>query len=416
MDEGLSDVAMESVMGMFEHHSRSQREDASTLGKPCNAHVCLISLLTTLLTTHCEYNRFFSLDSRVASSLSYLQLGLSTGSCCGTRMMSLRYSDLTTRPTPFTIHCHHKNQLGGYGLVSSWRNTSNCQQEVNKQIEKRSITMGSEVVASNDLAVVEDDWKLPMDFELFAAFVQQKVYYSASDHFVIECVESLTPLDMTSLSSGTHDATGLCAWRGAFLLLSMLDQIQEFIQGSRNVLELGAGTGLDGIALLKSGIASTMCFTDADPSANGLCRRNCETNQLLPSSYHIEELRWGEPLPSSIQPQYFDAVIAADVIYDIGLLPILLQSAADCLRADGHLILSHVPRASYNTNHPPVDSLEQLIILRAKETGFELARVMRPDPNAETWTAPCQSLNYMVGGSFEDMSDVGASILIFRRI
>ncbi|GKY99531.1 hypothetical protein MPSEU_000907200 [Mayamaea pseudoterrestris] len=149
-------------------------------------------------------------------------------------------------------------------------------------VESADITQNDE--RFDDAAAFDDDWQLPLDFHLFANFVPHKVYYSATSYFTIDCVESLTPIDMTSLSSGAHDATGLCAWRGAFLLVAMMDALQDFVTGNRNVLELGSGTGVGGIALLKAGLASTLCFSDADPAAIQLCRRNCITNNLPLSS------------------------------------------------------------------------------------------------------------------------------------
>jgi ribosomal protein L11 methylase PrmA len=269
------------------------------------------------------------------------------------------------------------------------------------------------------IAITEDDWKLPLDFQLFAEFLQHKVYYSADDYFLIECVESLTPLDMISLSNGIHDATGLCVWRGAFLFVSLLKELDEyFVNKDAHVLELGAGTGIGGIALLKSQLAAKVCFTDGDPSANELCRRNCAASQLDPTCFSVAELRWGEPLPTTISPASFHFVIATDVLYDIGLLPVLVQSTFDCLRPQGYFILAHVPRACYNSAHPPVDSLEELIIRRAKEGGLALVRHVVPngEDNNNECVWPKDALNNEVGGSLQDMKDAGASILVFQKL
>jgi predicted nicotinamide N-methyase len=194
-------------------------------------------------------------------------------------------------------------------------------------------------------SVQEDDWNLPLDFHMFAQHESHSIYLNSARDFQIECVESLTPLDMMNLSTGTHDATGHCVWTGAFLLIAAIDRLKEIFRG-RRVIELGSGTGIGGIALLLSGESSAPSFlslTDADPNALALCRRNCESN-LDEYQYQLEEVVWGTPLRASVPANSFDVVVAADVLYDIGFLPLLLTTATECLTDVGYFVLVHVPR------------------------------------------------------------------------
>ena len=142
---------------------------------------------------------------------------------------------------------------------------------------------------SNDVEeprVLEEDWGLPLDFNLFAQHERHKVYFYPTDQdndddneksetrndahqlkidrridssslaprsfFWLEYVEELTPLDMMQLSSGVHDATGNCVWTGAYLFLAALsyfDFYNAYIHG-KSIFELGSGTGLAGLACL----------------------------------------------------------------------------------------------------------------------------------------------------------------------
>jgi predicted nicotinamide N-methyase len=283
-----------------------------------------------------------------------------------------------------------------------------------------------------------DDWKLDFDFHVFAQHEPRKIYSDnlrtadddaslpySSRYIQVECVEDLTPLDMMNLGSGIHDATGNCAWMGGFLFLDGLHALQEYFAGKR-VVELGSGTGVGGIGLLRSDCAvpSHVVLTDADPNALDLCRRNCQHNELL--SYKVAKLTWGEALPPGLfemendsTPGYFDTVCATDVLYDIGFLSPLFQTAVDCLgRASGRrtFVLSHVPRACYSSEHPAVDNLESHIVERAKEFGFVLEKLLRPSDlsrqaDDNDVKKPEDALNGSV--TLEEMEQAGAAILVF---
>jgi Lysine methyltransferase len=313
----------------------------------------------------------------------------------------------------------------------------------------------------NDLDEIVDDWNLPMEFHLFAKHETHVLhlntppgvtYDDSSDHddgatLQLECVESLTPLDMIGLSSGAHDATGHCVWTGAFFFLAILDSptssssndnspdnfsvssssILSAVFRSKSVIELGSGTGIGGIALCKSQSCRPkhVCFTDADPDVVALCQRNCERN-LRPcaesdhaadenvAKWRTVKLTWGQdPLPSEVVPSSFDAVLATDVLYDIGMLPALVRTASACLVRGGKFCLSHVPRACYNSKNPPLDDLEGHIVDQAKRNGFELAATLRPRDCQQSTRIPAAALNYVNMG---DLDQLGAAIFVFTSI
>jgi len=288
-------------------------------------------------------------------------------------------------------------------------------------------------------AIIEEHWNLPLDFHLFASHQTHRIRLTAQQFFELECVESLTPLDMMHLSNGIHDATGHCVWMGAFLLIASIaaDHLQEHFQGKR-VVELGAGTGIAGLCLLLSDDSvAPLCvtFTDADLDALALCQRNCSSNlgkkkkgndNREPTSaaaerllYQVQELTWGKPLPLSVSENCYDTVLATDVLYDIGLLSPLLTTASECLRASpgGSFVLSHVPRACFDTEHPPVASLEEYIVQQATGFGFQLESILRPNdllsPESATAVKMKDALNDDV--SVQDLHEAGAAILIFRK-
>ncbi|KAL7517651.1 hypothetical protein ACHAWF_000141, partial [Thalassiosira exigua] len=156
---------------------------------------------------------------------------------------------------------------------------------------------------------VEECWDLPEDFNLYAKHEVGRVPYpskrggggsGAKHSFLVECIEPDTPLDINnrSQSSGQYDATGHCVWAGAFLLIQCINELEGFGIGGKRLIEFGCGTGIGGLALLLANdasiVPSNICFTDNDPDALKVCRRNCKLNNLPEQSYSLLELTWEE--------------------------------------------------------------------------------------------------------------------------
>lgn len=245
--------------------------------------------------------------------------------------------------------------------------------------------------------------------------------YSGEPEFLyLDCVTALSPLDMMQLASGVDDSTGHRIWMGAIFFLYALDTLiaRGYFERNQstalensdrwrpkendhydyhvNIVELGCGTGVAGIALLKimmkhyvslterkqnHGNESEnqqsirypihVTFTDSDPEVLELCRRNCEANLAQRCDQHntecvyeIQQLIWTE-LDDSI-PKLCDTndgcvaktttpsrdvhiVLATDVLYDLSSLRPLLATASRLLsngdNSSGYFLLSHVPRA-----------------------------------------------------------------------
>jgi len=75
----------------------------------------------------------------------------------------------------------------------------------------------------------------------------------------------------------------------------------------QDCLDLGTGAGLVGLALGLQGAAVT--FADIEPSALDLAARNAR--DCLGSGFELLRMDWGSP-----PDRQFDAVFAADVLYD----------------------------------------------------------------------------------------------------
>jgi predicted nicotinamide N-methyase len=124
----------------------------------------------------------------------------------------------------------------------------------------------------------------------------------------------------------------LVTWNGAPLLAlwAQLACQKEWWAGKR-VLELGAGTGLAGIALARLGADVTL--TDmASVVDSGLLQKNVDRNcagcAVRPS---VQELTWGEePKPPFPAGAPFDAIVACDCVYQQELIAPFVQSVRAC--------------------------------------------------------------------------------------
>jgi uridine kinase/SAM-dependent methyltransferase len=274
----------------------------------------------------------------------------------------------------------------------------------------------------------------------------------------LECVSSLSPIDMIHLSNGTHDATGHTVWMGALLLCEALasnatakasptDSQGTFsFRGMfqlRRVLELGCGTGVGGLALLVSPLAwdarpSHVCFTDNDNDVLDLCRRNCQRNipfledrspKQQNNGVSILHLDWsGAPAGDWNGTSAFDVVLATDVLYDVGCLGFLLSTVSQNLVPSGSFVLAHVPRSclpepmssgsetnglSRDDNISYQEALERHVIDTALKHGLILSHTLRPDQIKKT-NQRCKNpaLNEV---SLEDMEEAGAALFIFQK-
>ncbi|KAG8043673.1 hypothetical protein GUJ93_ZPchr0458g22299 [Zizania palustris] len=138
---------------------------------------------------------------------------------------------------------------------------------------------------------------------------------------------------------GTHDPatgralTGSWLWDASVVLASHLatsPSARLDIRGA-TVLELGAGTGLPGIAAVACLGAARCVLTDVRPLLPGL-RANAEANGLTAEQADVRELRWGEQLEPEAQ---VDVVLMSDVFYDPEEMPAMAATLRGLWRGDG---------------------------------------------------------------------------------
>jgi predicted nicotinamide N-methyase len=162
--------------------------------------------------------------------------------------------------------------------------------------------------------------------------------------------------------------TGSWLWDSAVVLATHLASSKPSPLAGATVLELGAGTGLPGIAAVACLGAARCVLTDVRPLLPGL-RANAEANGLDTAQADVRELRWGNEDDLVLldrEVPCVDVVLMSDVFYDPEEMPALVATLRALWR-DGM-----VGWAASEVRYGVQDCVDVL-----REEGFEVAEVDR---------------------------------------
>ncbi|WEW59855.1 hypothetical protein PRK78_005336 [Emydomyces testavorans] len=134
------------------------------------------------------------------------------------------------------------------------------------------------------------------------------------------------------VSSGT---TGFRTWEAALHLCTYLSTpAGSAVVSGKNIVELGAGTGLVSMYCLKYLGAKSVVITDGELAIISNIQDCVSRNNLDSSKVHTCRWEWGRPLgllgdSGETRLDSFDVALGADLIYDADLVPVLLSTLRD---------------------------------------------------------------------------------------
>lgn len=142
--------------------------------------------------------------------------------------------------------------------------------------------------------------------------------------------------------------TGLNTWDGAIVLAKYLEKHRHIVS-SASVLELGAGTGVAGIAAALLG-ADTVTLSDLPYVIDNLkenVKLNTEdrqddqgTNVCTNSRIDVQVVDWFDRATYPVETAW-DYIIGADVVWLEHLVPGLIDTLVACARPNTQILLSH---------------------------------------------------------------------------
>ncbi|TDH66696.1 hypothetical protein CCR75_001588 [Bremia lactucae] len=140
--------------------------------------------------------------------------------------------------------------------------------------------------------------------------------------------------------------SGHYVWPAAPALCEYLTKHRDIIP-SGNVVELGAGCGLTGLAIAQLRPEATVIFTDHDPGVLKVIAHNAGQQERKQASCLTQSLRWGPDGAKEIEAleklqtgpinrtRVTDLIVGSDVIYAREVVPLLFWTVDRLLSSNG---------------------------------------------------------------------------------
>jgi predicted nicotinamide N-methyase len=170
---------------------------------------------------------------------------------------------------------------------------------------------------AGDFPLEECRLQLP-DRELSILHVAAMLTHSDESHFMLEMTNPLP--------------YGIALWSATIALAQdIILRAGDF--SGKQVLELGAGTGLPGIVAASLG-AEKVVQTDKNNLAMSLCKRNCELNQIKTIEHRLADWTvWNDTYQ-------YDWIIGSDILYGVDMHFHLQQIFESNIAPGGRVLLS----------------------------------------------------------------------------
>lgn len=153
-----------------------------------------------------------------------------------------------------------------------------------------------------------------------------------------------------------------------------------------NVIELGSGCGIVGIALAQIVPDCDVVLTDL-PEAEEIVQRNIDvSNPAISSRTTFQALDWEKPLPAPIRDRMFDMVLVADCTYNADSSPHLVKTLSALVKRSPKAVIVIAMKVRHESENVFFEYMEDADL--AIESRLEL-----PLPRNEMWSAPSEHVD-----------------------
>jgi hypothetical protein len=127
-----------------------------------------------------------------------------------------------------------------------------------------------------------------------------------------------------------EDTTGYAIWAASLVMAQWMASMPPQRFDQKNVLELGAGCGVPGLAVAKSSQAANVIITDLNPTTVDNLRTNVGLNDCGATAVTAAIIDWDDV--STYPVEKMDIVIGSDLIYQKSIVPYLKKVVLGLLK------------------------------------------------------------------------------------
>lgn len=156
--------------------------------------------------------------------------------------------------------------------------------------------------------------------------------------FAHDLLDVPRPLEITLAVDASPGCGGIAWPAGQILATYLIQKGSDYLRG-KNVLELGAGTGL--VGLVAGQLPGTKLWITDQDTILPIMQKNVSINKLSANVF-VAKLDWGVPVPTTIPKP--DVILAADCVYFEPAFPLLVQTLDDLASVDTDILFCYKKR------------------------------------------------------------------------
>lgn len=195
------------------------------------------------------------------------------------------------------------------------------------------------------------------------------------------------PMPMTQsqelrIYEATGDSIARHIWDGSVAFCGLIDQASSGKSGISfldkvvsdvdakdifNVIELGAGVGLAGLALARVMPKASVLLTDV-PEVEELLSRSIAANKMDPTKVTFDMLDWEQEVPKGIMEQKFNLIIVSECTYNEDSIPALVNVLSQLMLRSAEAVIIVATKQRHENERVFYDLMEKAHFVLSEQT------------------------------------------------